>query len=52
MPKAKSSLTHQTGTSVRMTNEQRIMFRRLGGGLWMRELLDREIRKFNKENRS
>jgi hypothetical protein len=40
MPRKRSNLTDQGSTTVRLTPEQRITLRRLGGAAWLREQLD------------
>jgi len=45
MPRPQSEITGLHGTSVRLTREQQVLFRKLGGAAWMREQLEKERKK-------
>ena len=43
MPRPKSEITKGTNMCVRLTNEQKDMFKVLGGADWLRKYLDRQL---------
>ncbi len=43
MPRPKSEITKGTNMCVRLTNEQKDMFKVLGGAEWLRKYLDRQL---------
>ena len=43
MPRPKSEITKGTIMCVRLTNEQKDMFKVLGGAEWLRKYLDRQL---------
>ena len=43
MPRPKSELTGQTNVNIRMTKEQKQMFKDLGGAEWLRKYLARQL---------
>lgn len=44
MPRPKSELTGQTTVHLRMSAEQKEMFKDIGGAEWLRKYLNRQIR--------
>lgn len=43
MPRPKSEITKGTNMCVRLTNEQKDMFKVLGGADWLRKYLNRQL---------
>ena len=43
MPRPKSEITKGTNMCVRLTNEQKDMFKAMGGIDWLRKYLDRQL---------
>ncbi len=43
MPRPKSEITKGTNMCVRLTNEQKDMFKVLGGAEWLRKYLNRQL---------
>ena len=43
MPRPKSEITKGTNMCVRLTNEQKDMFKDLGGAEWLRKYIDRQL---------
>ena len=43
MPRRKSEITKGTNMSVRLTNEQKDMFKVLGGAEWLRNYINRQL---------
>jgi hypothetical protein len=45
MPRPKSEITRATNMCVRLTNEQKDMFKVLGGAEWLRNYINRQIKQ-------